>query len=1001
MEYVNKLLEKHDLVLIQEHWLLSCQFSKYEHNLAPVSGCFHGISAMSDTELIKGRPFGGCALLWKKGFPCQVKPIPLDSSRVCAAVVTLEDIELLLFNVYMPCDTTNDTANVDVYSGILEEIAQCCIQHNCDNIIIAGDLNTDLSRTNSLHTQALYRYVTNEGLLCCAELSLCDIEYTHMSKANGSKSHIDHFLVSENLAMLITDYGVAHEGDNMSDHSPVSLVLNIPVTYGETIGSQGFSSSKCEWDKATLIDIGNYKCSLDHKLASVIVPENALACTDPFCNEHQADIQRFHDAIVSACIQAGKQSIPNKKTSRSGRRPKVAGWSQHVEEHRQRAIFWHKLWKSNNSPREGLLADIRRSTRAKYHHALRMLKRNKDLHKANSMANAFLESNKHNFWQGVRKAKGNPQAYPNTVDNVQTTSEIGELFAGKYKHLYNSVSYRDDDMTELREFITDEIVKQCCHGDCDHHHSVSTVDVSNAVLHLKSGKHDGMSELFSDHILHSTEKFHSYAALLFSCMIQHGCSPCGFLTSTIIPITKNKRKSKSDSDNYRGIALSSCLGKLLDWVIILNSQDVLSTSGLQFGFKADHSTSMCTNVLNETIHYYNSSNSNVHAVLLDMSKAFDKVHYVKLFRVLLNKGMCPLLTRLLLNMYTSQLICIKWDTYVTQSFSTTNGVKQGGVLSPILFTVYIDTLLSRLESCGVGCYIGNTFMGALAYADDVVLMAPTKYAIQQMLKICSEFADDFHMSFNPLKSKHIIFSCGQDDILDTRVSLNGSAIETVSTELHLGNVVGPRTQREAIRNAVDDMYRRTNVILSLFPNAFSFIKYQLFKVYALSLYGCSLWDFSEKSMDMCNVAWRKCMRRIWGLHQRTHNNLLHIIASDLPIEVQLHKRCLHFLHSVINSSNYRVNLCGRIALHGSGSSACNSLNTICNNYNVCKYNMETLPWGHYSSIFAKSVADSDCDLDVNVTAGSIADLVYLRDSRSAPGFTAEDFETMLNFMCTS
>ena len=59
------------------------------------------------------------------------------------------------------------------------------------------------------------------------------------------------------------------------------------------------------------------------------------------------------------------------------------------------------------------------------------------------------------------------------------------------------------------------------------------------------------------------------------------------------------------------------------------------------------------------------------------------------------------------------------------------------------------------------------------------------------------------------------------------------------------------------------------------------------------------------------------------------------------------------------------------------------------------------PWGRYVGIFSESVAtDHDCD-DVNAMAGAIADLVYLRDSRSAPGFTTEDLATMLDFMCTS
>ena len=60
----------------------------------------------------------------------------------------------------------------------------------------------------------------------------------------------------------------------------------------------------------------------------------------------------------------------------------------------------------------------------------------------------------------------------------------------------------------------------------------------------------------------------------------------------------------------------------------------------------------------------------------------------------------------------------------SNSFTVHNGVKQGGVLSPLLFSIYLDTLLCDLTSCGYGCYVGSKFMGAMAYADDIVLLSP-------------------------------------------------------------------------------------------------------------------------------------------------------------------------------------------------------------------------------------------------------------------------------------
>ena len=89
-------------------------------------------------------------------------------------------------------------------------------------------------------------------------------------------------------------------------------------------------------------------------------------------------------------------------------------------------------------------------------------------------------------------------------------------------------------------------------------------------------------------------------------------------------------------------------------------------------------------------------------MLLDASKAFDRVDYIKLFDKLIKRGMCPLTIRLLLNMYIQQKLQVKWNNHISYKFNVTNGVRQGGVLSPYLFSVYMDELLVTLKNNGVG-----------------------------------------------------------------------------------------------------------------------------------------------------------------------------------------------------------------------------------------------------------------------------------------------------------
>ena len=167
------------------------------------------------------------------------------------------------------------------------------------------------------------------------------------------------------------------------------------------------------------------------------------------------------------------------------------------------------------------------------------------------------------------------------------------------------------------------------------------------------------------------------------------------------------------------------IGKVLELVIMNREMNQLCTSELQFGFKEGLSTTMCTCMVQETVSYFVHEKSNVYGLLLDASKAFDRVNYVKLFRIMLEKGVCPLICNLLLDMYVNQRIKLRCIDVYSEFFTVSNGVKQGGILSPCLFSVYIDGMLNALQEENIGCFMGGVYAGALAYADDLMLLSPS------------------------------------------------------------------------------------------------------------------------------------------------------------------------------------------------------------------------------------------------------------------------------------
>ena len=113
-----------------------------------------------------------------------------------------------------------------------------------------------------------------------------------------------------------------------------------------------------------------------------------------------------------------------------------------------------------------------------------------------------------------------------------------------------------------------------------------------------------------------------------------------------------------------------------------------------------------------------------------------------------------IIVRILLFWYSKQEICIKWGNETSSCFTISNGVRQGGILSPVLFSIYMDDLFVLLSRSGIGCHIDDSCVNHVFYADDLCLMAPCAIALQELINLCYEYSIGIDMKFNALKSYH-------------------------------------------------------------------------------------------------------------------------------------------------------------------------------------------------------------------------------------------------------
>jgi len=490
---------------------------------------------------------------------------------------------------------------------------------------------------------------------------------------------LDHFIVSRGLFDgVIISYSAIHDVDNTSDHSPICMQLCLTVERINLMPRH--RAPKTAWHKASDKDIACYKNNLLQNLSLLDLPYDALLCRNVLCSDqtHVASLICLADGIASACVKAALSSLP--QTNNRQESGRIPGWNEYVSTFRANSLFWHNVWVSCERPKNGVVADIMRRTRAQYHRAIRHVRQHERDIVNEKLAEAIIENRNRDLWAEVRRVRRNRSSVSSVVDGLSQAEDIAEVFASKYQDLYTSVSYNSESMDSLRREVTARLAE----NGYDQHCIVSSGSVNDAISRLKSGKGDGFSGLSTDHFRHACPELSVYVSFLFTGLLTHGTVPTDMTTSTVIPIPKG-RSGHADSDNYRGIALSSIFGKILDLIILTRYKNQLASCDQQFGFKAKRSTNTCTMVVKEAIEYYVNNGSPVFCTMLDATKAFDRVQYCKLFNMLIDRDMPFVTLRLLLNMYTSHVTQVMWNGICSSPFLVRNGVKQGGIVSPLLF----------------------------------------------------------------------------------------------------------------------------------------------------------------------------------------------------------------------------------------------------------------------------------------------------------------------------
>ncbi len=739
---VSDLCNSYDIVLLQEHWLLPHELPVLNtFNSSVVS---HAISAVDiGSNVLIGRPYGGTAILYNKRIANSVVHIANNNHRVLSVILETEVGRILLVCVYMPTNY-GDEESLASYLNCLSDLQALMIEQDVVNVIIAGDFNSGIG----LRFFDEFTSFVNENKMITTDICRLGDEVTYISDDGTKSSWIDHIISSPQIDTMITDVAVLHDVI-VSDHKPLAFQLLCNVKQDCVTPADNNSSVRLvpQWVHCDDVHLKRYRDTLDHLLLDI----------NPYCLLHypvdvddvafHSSIDYFYDSLITCIKQAVSSCIPHNVTVNSSHN--IPGWNDYVREKHDVARQAFLAWRQCGSQRQGAEYLLMQKSRAQFKLALRYCRDHLEQMKADAVANSVLDKNARKFWQCVHKmSNSKATSLVNNVNNVTGEQNVALMWQDHFQNLYCSKednAFRSGFDTKAENTVQADKSEQC--------NVISVSEVLSALHKQKLGKAVGPDDVSMEAVVYGGQRLAVYLTMLFNCCFVTCYLPAKFSSSVIVPLVKCKTGQLSDVNNYRAIAITNSCSKILESVIYeyICSFDSASNDLYQFGFKEHHSTDMCTFVLKNTIQHYTSHGSYVFACFVDFNKAFDSVNYWRLFSKMLDlfsDSKVHGFVRLLACWYSTQSAYVRWQSAVSGSFNIEKGVRQGGILSPYLFRLYVRDLINSITSMRVGCNITGMMVNILCYADDMVLLAPSWLALQTLITVLHVNALDIGMIFN-------------------------------------------------------------------------------------------------------------------------------------------------------------------------------------------------------------------------------------------------------------
>ena len=674
------------------------------------------------------------------------------SDRLAILKIQGKFSKIIIIQVYFPTTSHPDTEVLGIYDQIQQIIDKIPKR---DHIFVMGDFNCKVGGLNTTYPKAigkhtpgasnardrlLANFCVRNALIATNTIFKIRKHFTWISPDGRTKNQIDFILTRHNTPrQTIVDCSVLNYPD-ISDHRLVRVNIKLKFSWPQKQKSQ----RKYDLDSLKNADIKqSFQLELSNRFAAL---------------SSISDSETLYDQITSSINDSVENHLP----------PKQNDHTQWMTPETLKAIEnKHEIRKTHGT--SSPLYSIAKAESKKLVKKDKLKQIEDDLDSLSK-----LPPNKQ-YYAAIKKLKSKPKNISWGIHDknnkiITNKTDILERWAEFYEDLYLDAS----DPTSIDDSEEDQIPP------------ILRSEIVHCISLLKSGKSAGLDNIYSEYLKAGGESLIDALDLLFNKIRTTNKVPQKFNEALIVVLFK--KGIRLDCKNYCPISLLSHVYKLFISIIANRVKNSLYESfpESQAAYQPGRGTIEQIIALEQMLEKSIEFNNPLYLVFIDFTKAFDSIKLPCLWKLLEQTSINKRYINLLKCTYdNSKAYNIKTDLGITRPVNILKGVKQGDVLSAILFCIVIASIIRKTDAvCNSGYSIGGHLLSNLGYADDIAAVNSSSQEMQKYVNILAENAEEVGLYINISKTKCMTTNKSNDPF---NIKIYGSPVQQVTEFIYLGH----------------------------------------------------------------------------------------------------------------------------------------------------------------------------------------------------------------------